>query len=459
VVDVLGIEGPLLLRVDAAGDHPSASLDLPAIGGMAVPVIDLALTDDSVAGRGLGGVPFSFRLAGEALRGEISGPQGAVSVVLHREDPRLRAFHSPLVDDYGNRVTAWTRTTPPATGDGWEVSQPGREGLPIDSLDSLGAAVAEARYPKVDAVLAAVDGRLVVEEYFHGFTRDRLHTFQSCSKAITSMVFGLAVDRGAIGSLDEPVWKFFEARTGHPWIDQRYPVTLHEALSMSAHLEWNEEPHYTDQRNDNTRMNAADDMIGYILDRGLQADRRPGRFEYQSALTILLGEVIHSATGKFVDELAAEFLFGPLGITEFRWLTRPDGTRHTGGGLFLRPRDMLKLAQVMLEGGTWEGRRVLSEEWVRRSTQPQSHGPDFDYGYQWFLPTVESGATAQKAIWASGYGGQHVFILPELGAVTVTTAHDFYGDGSGSEILGEHLLPALRARTLTAARPGGVSDA
>src|SRR6185312_9902054 len=108
----------------------------------------------------------------------------------------------------------------------------------------------------------------------------------------------------------------------------------------------------------------------------------------------------------------------------------PDGTRHTGGGLFLRPRDMLKLGQLVLAGGAWKGSQIVSSDWITRSTSPQTTATDEAHGYQWFLPKLLVGDRTLSLITAAGYGGQFMHVIPELDAVVITNAHDFYGDGS-----------------------------
>jgi len=139
---------------------------------------------------------------------------------------------------------------------------------------------------------------------------------------------------------------------------------------------------YTDLRNDAVRMNQSRDPVRFVLEKSVATE--PGRrFLYDSGVSIVLGEVVRKASGQAADEFAREHLFAPLGITEYRWGKLPDGTVHTGGGLWLRPRDMAKLGQLMLDGGRWRGNQIVGEAWVRDSVKQQA--PYRGYGYRWWL--------------------------------------------------------------------------
>jgi CubicO group peptidase (beta-lactamase class C family) len=293
--------------------------------------------------------------------------------------------------------------------------------------------VGDGPYPYVDAIVATRMGETVRDDYFCGTSADDLHTQQSCTKSITSLVFGTAVDRGEI-ELDAPVWRYLTDRPDSRWVRERYDATVHHLLCMSVGLEWNEEVHYTDPRNDNTKMNASGDWIGYVLDRPLRAGFPAGkRFEYQSGLSILVGAVLRAATGKPVDVLAHERLFAPLGIDHFRWTKDGDGNPHTGGGLLLRPRDMVTLGQLLLEGGR-DG--VLSKEWVELvSRQHTVHGESGTrYGYKWFIGDLPVGDRTYEVVAAGGYGGQSLMVIRELDLVVQSNAHDWFGDGSLGKI-------------------------
>lgn len=318
----------------------------------------------------------------------------------------------------------------------------GGEAITVPLAIRDGEAHGDGPYPFVDAVVATRGGETVREQYFNGTTAGDLHTQQSCTKSITSLVFGTAVDRGEI-SLDAPVWEYMaETRPDSRWVRERYPITVHHLLCMSVGLDWNEEVHYTDPRNDNTAMNASGDWVGYVLDKELREGFPVGRrFEYQSGLSILVGAVLQAATGRKVDELARERLFGPLGIDRFQWTKDGDGNPHCGGGLILRPRDMVALGQLILDGGG----DVLSKEWMSVSTRHHTTHDESGtkYGYKWFLASLPVGDRSFDVVHAGGYGGQSLIVVPELDMVVQSNAHDWFGDGAMGKLAVETIASVL----------------
>ena len=376
---ILGAPGMVEVEI-AEGDVPEIVITLHPLGLVKQPVADVVVEAEAIKGR-----------------------LGHVGDITLREDRQRMSLH-------------WAKAD---------------QTMEIDLRPRVGDGKGDGPYPYVDAIVAVRNGETIREDYFNGTTDEDLHTQQSCTKSITSLVFGTAFDRGEI-TLEDPVWKFFPDRPDSRWVKERYDVSVHQLLCMSVGLEWNEAVHYTDPRNDNTRMNASGDWIGYVLDRPLAPDFPAGRFEYQSGLSILLGAVLRSATGKPVDELARERLFGPLGIDRFEWTKDGDGNPHTGGGLFLRSRDMAKLGQVILD----KGGDVLSKEWIEKVTSDQSLHSESGtrYGYKWYLGSLPVGERKFDAIGASGYGSQSLLVFPELDLVIQSNAHDWFGEGNPGKI-------------------------
>jgi CubicO group peptidase (beta-lactamase class C family) len=165
----------------------------------------------------------------------------------------------------------------------------------------------------------------------------------------------------------------------------------------------------------------------------------PGsRFNYCSGCTQILSAILQSRTGMTTREFAKQVLFAPLGIMYYSWSTDPSGNSIGGWGLELTPRDMAKLGYLYLHDGTWEGRQVVSAEWVRIAVQKHTEGEDnLGYGYQWWTyPSL--GAYA-----ALGRYGQTIFVIPDLNLIVVTTA----GLNSHDEIfrlIEDYIVPAAR---------------
>ena len=335
---------------------------------------------------------------------------------------------------------------PVARDDGWPVASIDEDKL-IDraALCRMADRLATSSDANVHAVLIARGGKLVFERYFRGsdeipgriygrrvenvtFDADTLHDVKSVTKCVASLAVGIALDRGLMGSLNEPIFSFFPELS-----DLRTPekdrIRLLHALTMSMGLEWVEAtPATGDENNDEARMNRAPDACRYVL--GLATTAPAGQaFFYNTGALALVSAIIRKATGRPLDEFARKTLFEPLGITAVEW-ERRKGDTDAGGGLRLRPRDMAKIGQLVLAGGRWNDRQVVSKTWIETSTAPKFNATDgLSYGYLWWLGRSPLDGREVRWIGALGRGGQSIRIVPELDLVVVVTA-GYYQDYS-----------------------------
>jgi CubicO group peptidase (beta-lactamase class C family) len=261
---------------------------------------------------------------------------------------------------------------------------------------------------------------------------------------VNSLLIGIAIDQKLITGVDEKLSIFFpEYKSVFGNKDAgKDAICLKHLLSMTAGLAWDETSlPYTDARNDHVAMNHSEDQIRYVLERPLVS--APGtKFNYSSGISIVLGEIIHKVSGMRADKFAEQHLFKPLGISDYSWLKYPNGVIQTGGGLYLRPRDMGKIGYLLLNGGRWQGRQIVSETWLRESTKQQA--PDRTYGYQWWLGQLPVGDRRVVTYGAQGRGGQFILAMPDLQLVAVCTG---WNDGNG---LGEQAFDMLRKFVLPA---------
>lgn len=432
----------IVLTLEHAGDGwLTAKLDSPDQGDLNMAVEHLIWQKGQLAGD-VPAWPASLALTLQpngALSGVVRGDWVWGSLTLRCEDTTFDRYEIPRLANDSQPAPLGGLSTPETMDDGWAVAPLAEAELHPEPLARLIQAILDEELPQAHSVLVARHGRLVVEEYFYGHHRLAKHCLQSATKSITSVLVGIALDQRLIAGLDTPVWTLFPERTTSRWVKHRYPITLWHVLTMQAGLAWNEELPYTDPRNDNTAMNLSGDWIGYVLDRELVG--LPGqRYQYVSGLSLLLGAIIRNVSGLPVDGFARDWLFRPLGIEAFTWTRAPDGMHHTGGGLFLRPRDALKIGQIMMDGGMWQGQRVVSESWARDSVRKHTPLGDYDYGYQWHLRTLETPGEPVEAFCAAGYGGQWIFGVPALDMVTVFTAGAYGGDSKPIEKMEKYVL-------------------
>ena len=284
-------------------------------------------------------------------------------------------------------------TPPRVLADGWAVGEPGDAGLDPARLTAAANRIRRGDLGATHSLLVVRRGRLVVEEYFQGSGPDDVHTQQSVTKSVTSLLVGAAVDRGLIRSEGERVLDFFPEHADLRGADaRRDAMTLADLLTMRTGLAWSEEPY---EGSDLQHLNdSRGDWVRFVLDRPMR--EAPGtRWQYNSGGTIVLAGAPRRAAGNVV-EFARRALFEPLGIRGERWVLSPyDGLPHTGGGLQLRARDMARLGELVLRDGRAGERQVISAEWMRDSAR-RAAGPiawprPVHYGRLWWLFPARGG--------------------------------------------------------------------
>jgi CubicO group peptidase (beta-lactamase class C family) len=323
---------------------------------------------------------------------------------------------------------------PKASTDKWAVAAPESVGLANAALCPMVKWLNDSK-ENVHAVLVARHGTLVFEQYFSGsdeawgrplgniaFGPEVRHDERSATKSIIALLLGIAIDRGLIKSIDEPVLSFFPE-----YADLRTPekdrITLRHIVTMSAGLEWHElDIPYTSAANSENRMDAASDPYRFALEQPVVAP--PGEiWNYNSGATELVAAVVKKAAGKPVDEFARELLFEPLGIADVEWPKDAHGNVIAAGALRLRPRDLAKIGQLVLQRGNWRGTEVVPASWIDAATTPQINGFGTDF-YGYFFWLGRSLVDRHEIRWAAavGLGGQRLFIVPELDLVVAMNA-------------------------------------
>ena len=274
--------------------------------------------------------------------------------------------------------------------------------------------------------------------YFHGTD---LHSMQSVSMTLTSVIYGIAMTRGDFkAALNTPVLKYFDAAKVKNVDERKRRMTLKDVLTMTTGLAWNEEDvPYDDPRSDSSLMEATDDWVQYVIDKPMAAD--PGTiFNYSSGATELLAYIFQKETGQDIDAYGEAHFFAPLGI-KHHWKRTYLGVVDTEGGLYLDGADLAKIGYLFLHDGMWDGGRIVSKEWVTESLMPYIDAPvPFKYGFQWWLyPRTPSA----YYIWmARGIGGQRLMVFPEEDLIVTFTGWDIAHAVPPSDLV-NRLLPAI----------------
>jgi CubicO group peptidase (beta-lactamase class C family) len=371
---------------------------------------------------------------------------------------------------------------------GWAKGSPASVGLDEKALTVLDADLASGKYPLVDSFAVVRCGTKVFERtyphdygtiytkeaktrgplnghgagwynyydpawhpYFHGTD---LHSMQSVSKTVTSIIIGIAITRGDFkASLDTPLLKYFDVATVKNVDERKRRITLRHVLTMSSGLDWHEDVPDDDPRSDMGKLEATDDWVQYVIDKPMSQE--PGKvFNYSSGVAELLAYVFEKETGQDIEKYGEQYLFTPLGMDHF-WKRTPLGLPDTEGGLFLSTTDLAKVGFLYLHDGMWEDRQIVSKDWVKQSLAPSMDvpfalwGEDFKYGYLWWLIPRDR----QVYVWeAAGLGGQRLFVFPEENLIVVFTAWGVPKNFENDHELVNRLLLTVRSQSCNTPR-------
>ena len=343
----------------------------------------------------------------------------------------------------------------------WPVATPQSQSMNPDSLKAFDDAITDGKYGYIDGMVIIRHGNLLYQKtYKHDYDkiygddarkksglnaldpggpynyynpwwhpyyrRGDLHSLQSVTKTITSVIIGVATTRKEFPDLSTTVLSFFDTTQVKNIDDRKRKMTIRHLLTMTAGLEWNENLSYSDPRNDCSQMEASFDWIQYVINKPMAFE--PGAtFNYNSGASELLSYIFRKATGKDIEEYAAENLFSPLGIDHYFWKRIPTGLVDTEGGLYLSAIDLAKIYYLFLKEGNWNGNQLVTTEWVKASITPSiSLRQGVKYGYKWWL--YEYSNDNAKYAWAgSGFGGQWPIVIPEYDIVAVFTGWNIIG--------------------------------
>ncbi len=271
------------------------------------------------------------------------------------------------------------------------------------------------------------------------------------------MLAGIAVDAGLLPGVGARVLPYFpELRPLKNPDARKDAITVEDLLTMSSILECNDWNEFS--RGNEERMYPIEDWVRFALDlpvrgftRGEEPAKQPyGRdFSYCTAGAVTLAAVVQKAVKMPLDAFAHERLFRPLGIARADWVYSPLGLPMGGGGLRLTSRDLLRLAQLLLNRGAWGGERILSQAWVKETLRPHAHIDEkSEYGYLVWLRSFGPKGKEHAAAFMSGNGGNKVVLVPDLDLVAVLTSTNYGAKGMHEQtdrLLSEYVIAAASA--------------
>ncbi len=330
----------------------------------------------------------------------------------------------------------------------------------------LSQVLQDGRVSGLHALLVSQGGKLVFEHYGQGedeamgrrllgtvvFAPDVPHDLRSVTKSVVGLAYGIAL---AAGKVPPPEAKLYEQFPEYPDLASqpgRDRLTIHHVLSMTLGLDWDELTiPYGDPRNAENAMEAAPDRFRFILERPIVGE--PGvRWTYCGGATALLGRLIPKGTGEPLLDYCRRVLFDPMGFGPVDWAKGRDGEFRAASGLRLLPRDLLKIGQLVLAGGVWNGEQIVPRDWLKRAITPAVTLEDGRrYGYvHWYLGASAAGASTRREPWVGGigWGGQRLHVFPALDLVVAQHCGNYNKPGReqgriNDTIISEVVLPGF----------------
>jgi CubicO group peptidase (beta-lactamase class C family) len=377
------------------------------------------------------------------------------------ESPRDYAFQAPEQLD-----------------DGLDVGTVDEVGIDAGLLATAVDEITSDEYGEIHSLLIYKDNKLIFEEYFPGhdyqwdgpgfhgdwvdWDSDLRHNVHSVGKSMTSACIGIAIEEGYIESANQSI---FDYLPDYQYLNTegKDQITIKHLLTMSSGLEWEEwDTSYGNEENDVIALwVSCDDPIACILEKPLVSE--PGtKFTYSGGNMIVLGEIIKNAADMDIQTFSWQYLFEPLGIETPPWHWINDEVIYAGGDQRLTAREMLKFGVTYLNQGIWNGKQIITRQWIENSAKPYS-GPgntwlnhalrpippgegtwgQRGYSYSWWTHEFSESGEKIPAYWADGWAGQKIIVLPDLDAVVVFTGGNYTSADPTVKILKEYVIPAF----------------
>ena len=328
--------------------------------------------------------------------------------------------------------------SPTQEKDQWPVSTITRQKVDQSLMDSLTYAIVNERYPDVHSLLVARNDSLIYEEYFYTFSPTFRQNIQSVTKSFVSALTGIALAKDEIKDVKDPLCLYLPDYKELLCSQQNKTITLHNVLSMSTGLKWDEATYdYGDPQNSLSMTGS--DPLGYVFTR--QRSLTP-EFAYNSMNHSAMNAVLKNATHMDNATEITSRLLAPLGIESF-FLGKED--HGVLGDIELRPRDMMKLGQLYLQEGKWNGKEIVSKDWIKESTSTKiSTASGLGYGYFWWTRDFKWKGKTVRSFFAWGYGGQYIFVVPELNLVVALTGSHWTTDPKNHvmEMMENYIIPS-----------------
>ena len=331
-----------------------------------------------------------------------------------------------------------------AAYDGFAVSN---EPFDKQKIKELKGKIQEGVFKKISSVIVVKNGKLLIEEYFNGETRNTMHDPRSVGKSFASTVTGIAIKEGYIKSEEQTLKTFYDVKSFANYHPAKENTSIRELLTMSAGFDGNDEDDTSPGNEEN--MYPASNWVKFTLDLPFRQSKPAGGWHYFTAGVVLLGDILNKTVKGGLEAYADKKLFKPLHIVHYKWQYTPQHVPNTAGGIQMNALDFAKYGQLYKSGGWWHGKQIIPKEWINKTFTRQKQIPGRNneyYGYLYWNKKFQVNDTWHEAYYCAGNGGNYILIFKNLPLVIVITAAAYgqpYAHSQVTKMLSAYLLPAV----------------
>ncbi|WP_264526234.1 serine hydrolase domain-containing protein [Flavobacterium sp. N502536] len=328
---------------------------------------------------------------------------------------------------------------------GWEVSN---FAFDKKKIEQLNAAIASYNLKEITSVVVIYDKKLLLEEYFNEADRNTLHDTRSAGKSFASTLAGIAINDGYLKNENQTLNQFYDLKNYANYESKKDSVKIKDLLSMSSAFEGSDQN--SDSPGNEENMYPTDNWVKFTLDLPMDKSKtNGGKWDYFTAGVVLMGDIIHKSVPGGLEKYADEKLFKPLNITHYQWQYTPQKVANTAGSLQMTALDYAKYAQLYQNDGLWNGKQILTTDWVQKTLTHQFQIPEREnqyYGYLFWNKTFTFKNTPYETYYCAGNGGNEFMIFKNLPLVVIITSKAYnkpYGHAQAEKIVQDYILPSI----------------
>lgn len=314
-------------------------------------------------------------------------------------------------------------------------------------VKTLKGNIEEGVFKDISSIIVLKKGKLLIEEYFNGETRDSLHDPRSVGKSFSSTLTGIAIDEGYLKSENQKLKEFYNLKVYENYSSAKEDVSIRDLLTMSSVFDGNDDESNSPGNEEN--MYPTTDWVNFALSVPVSKTRPKDEWHYFTAGVIILGDILNKVTPQGLEKYADEKLFKPLGITRYKWQYTPNQVPNTAGGIRMNALDFAKYGQLYKDLGKLKGKQIIPEIWISKTFTKYKSIPgrknEF-YGYLFWNKNYLVSGKKYETFYCAGNGGNKIFIFPDQPLVIVITATAYgapYAHSQDDKMMTDYILPAV----------------